>query len=485
MSRVLRSVIGLLALVGASIPWLIGQQASVEFAEFVDAYNAHPIGSGHIETLSYERGYLRSRAVSRLNVPVLSDATFLIRHEIAHCPFMEGGRLWILGIESRVWSEVWSEDGSEDTTEDGAEDGSADAAMANLSVRVPAQGRVTLEAAALPFQTADGLGWTSASARIEVERATRSGRVEMSATDLRTRSEEDEIALAQVSLAGDFAMRAGEADLRTFEMHAEQLHVQTPLQSQRMGGLHVSMRRDGDALLRYDLEGRIEELDAGPARIERIELRATAANVPRAAMERLEEQDAEDLEALRRILDDMVAHGPELELQALEVEGTLPGQGRLGLHLAGRVALDAARHASPDAVGDPLTRALDLELELRMNESLARLVVESARAPLAAQGLALPDARQLIVQLRRRGLLVPEGRDLRVAVAMRGTDEIHINQQPVHMGMLAGLLPTAPDHAAWEVPASPARGERLRSYTPGENVSNPELEEMRRQMGIP
>ena len=487
MLRRLGLVSAALLVVTGSVPLAFGQLSRWRFDGFVAGLQRGAEGRLRVETISYDRGLLRSTAVTRLTSDDLFETKLLVEYQIEHGPLSASGEPIVTLISGQAWPE------------DPEKRESLERPLFELEVDAPLLGPAVRCDLSMPeLASNDGrLSFAGLEGSVEVDRFSKLGRgqLEFRGMRLKDKQEGSLLRLGPFTASADFDFSDEDSPLRGFDMLMKGFAIRNAAREPmlELGPIQVS----GHSFAMGRLMGDDLKLEVGFVRVDgldygRIAFEAEARNLDPSGLEALralsDNQDpdrAPALGELQRIAADMASHSPSLHIKRLELEGP---EGEL--QLQGHVGLDGKRYVAAGA----LRGALSARADLRVTESLAIRALESFGAEAArAEAPAIPP-RPLLNALIDSGYLRRANGLLQLRLEYRG-GALKLNGQPfVPQALMAELTGSQPRRGAVAGPYRPAqprlhsaplRG-RLRSLPASASrpADKAELDEMRRQMGM-
>ncbi len=480
MSRTLLKLLAISLLAFVAAPVVLGQLAYSSFNAFTDGFNQDADRTAVLETLAFERGYLRSTARSRLTLPDVSGEGFTIDHEISHNPFSIGSDL----VVSRVSSRAWPADENERASLE------APVAESELIYSLKTN-KVSIEFSAPAYAGKGAAAWTSISGSYEFDPATNLNRLSLEAKEIRLAGEDGvPMELARLSGSTRYDTSGDDPEFLQFDFQAEGVAIETPLSRQDIGALSVAIEQsEHGQLVDYAVAFDAKNVDVPTGSVDRFAFDLSFENLTPEVVQQVRDQGPQALESMSEIVSSLAEHGPKLVVRELNLAGDVAGQGRVDFEVSGQIGIDPKRYEAVAEIPNGFAHALDLRADISVNEGFIQSAFAAARDKLAAQGMAAPSVGQLQDTLLNAGLLVRDGSRFRTAIAMSGLNSIEFNDRPFNPAMLAGMMrpgrpATAPRSDA-SVPLPPERGAPVvsRSFSRA-GSSNAELEEMRRQMGL-
>ena len=479
---------GVALVAAATTPVIFGQLAKGGYEDFLTGFQNGAGDELELETISYERGYLESTAVSRLTIRGRFEAAFLLEHRITHGPVALDGQPLLM----RMASEMWPEDPSErDALEEPLLYVDVEAPLLETGVRLEAHGP--------EYRSLDGsVVWGGLVGWLEVDRSTRAGRSEVEIGAM-TFERGQRMRFDPITASVSFDLNDVEHPLRSFSIRMERIAMARPGQTQMdwLGPIELAdtYRPDGNLVghdIRFVLEaGELGGEAYGPVALE-LEARNLDAEGLSALRDIRDQQDATSgsgLGSVQRVLLDMAPHSPTLVIRRLEFHGP-DGE----LRMSGRFEIDGQDYAA-QGVGAGLAQALLVSAEIHVSEPLAVRALEGATAMTPLPNLP---AQAVVGAFLDSGYLVREDGLLHVRLESKGSSSLRLNDRPFSPHVLVAAFhgemgPRAPapnPHASSAEPelAPPAPAPDLGSMVPASprpaSRGNRELDEMRRQMGL-
>ena len=457
-------LVAIIAGLWAVAPYITGLWVEPAFRDNLDALSGHP--RIDIEPIAYERGWLRSRARSRLTLSTPEqEVTFRLRHRIAHGPTFS-----LLALARITTTPVIPPERTQV-----AAHYFGDQAPFKSQLRIAFTGSQHLNVSSPAFHgplhndTATKVDWQGLSGHGTVSRDHDRFQFEFSAPGLAVNGSDGEIDLSGLSGRTTMRKRAEHLWLGDSRLGVDSLRTNLPAEA---GGGRLRARLQGLTLDTSVAEGQAEDLlrltadwDAQSAqwegrsfnnialglelrRIDRAayrELQARARELQNRALSR-DEFTGTQLDLVRDLLPRFLARSPELAVTRLALEtedGALEG------------SAEASYRGSPEPRGMPaninqvlqrLTARARMQLDKTLLTALLQTTAETTLA--AKEGVTPEQAAQKAPQVARMRLGMLQGMGIVKADGDRFTVDagweegtVTVNGKPLGMGMDAPAGP--------------------------------------------
>jgi hypothetical protein len=431
------------------------------FEQSTQQFNEAAGSTVNLETLEYEAGIVSSRALSRVTHPSLGK-TFLIQHQIEHAPWTPIQRRAIVNVTSWVWNEK---------TEGKQSQEGSDAPIAEFRTRfvLPPRSYTTFQVYPNAIEASRGGSWEEFSGSFESNGKQQRGEMNIVALELGRGA----VRAGKLHLGLNGEMQGDHFKVLGFSGSVEDLNGATGKSKQI--ALSVAERSDGE-LLAYDVRFDVQGMYSAQAQLDELVVDVAFEHLPGDLREKFKPGSMPETSEIEAVIEEVARNSPALAVRELTVKG-IQDQAPIDVHVRGDVSLDGQRFAKSGLNAAAVTDALNADLEIRLSD---QCVSEILRKPPGVKRPQNIDVHKMMQVMIQSGYFARDGAYLETKLSMRGIRSAMLNGQSIDLvnDQLAAFL------AGEETASSPAEPRESTQQALRDLPNNPELDEMRRQMGL-